>query len=137
VTQTAIRVRSDARCVTSCDETRTAASGHVEDARFDAPARNRPIVPRVSDIVRAHVFVSGRVQGVFFRASCADQAKSLGVGGWVRNVPDGRVEAAFEGPRERVDEAVRWCRHGPPYAAVDHVEVDFEAPAGETTFRVR
>jgi acylphosphatase len=85
---------------------------------------------------RVHVFVSGRVQGVFFRAACAEQARALGVTGWVRNTPDGRVEAVFEGPGSGVEAMVRWCRQGPSHAQVDSVDVREEAPAGETRFRV-
>jgi acylphosphatase len=85
---------------------------------------------------RVRVVVSGRVQGVFFRASCADEAARLGVAGWIRNGPGGRVEAAFEGADAAVDEIVAWCRRGPPTARVDGVEVSEETPAGETRFRV-
>lgn len=87
--------------------------------------------------MRAHVFVSGRVQGVFFRASAAQRARELGLTGWVRNLGDGRVEAVFEGGRGTVEEAIAWCRHGPSYAAVDAVEVAWEQPAGDTAFKVR
>ena len=80
--------------------------------------------------------VSGRVQGVFFRAECADRARALGLSGWVRNAPDGRVEAAFEGSDEAVDEAIAWCRTGTPSAIVQDVEVLEETPTGEVGFRV-
>jgi acylphosphatase len=82
------------------------------------------------------VVVSGRVQGVFFRASCRDRAVSRGVVGWVRNIADGRVEAEFEGPREDVDAIVRWCEVGPPGARVDAVEVHERPPLGEQGFRI-
>jgi acylphosphatase len=85
---------------------------------------------------RVHVFVTGRVQGVFFRASCAEEARSLGVAGWVRNAPDGRVEAVFEGPEAVVEAMVGWCRRGPAHARVDGVEVRDEEPAGVEGFRV-
>lgn len=85
---------------------------------------------------RSRVVVAGRVQGVFFRASCAEQARALGLAGWVRNVADGRVEAVFEGPEQEVDRMVDWCRLGPPHARVDAVEVTDESPIGETGFRV-
>ena len=62
---------------------------------------------------RVHVFVSGRVQGVFYRVECANRARDAGLGGFVRNLPDGRVEAAFEGPAEDVDALVAWSREGP------------------------
>jgi len=86
---------------------------------------------------RVHVFVSGQVQGVFFRAQAAQHARRLGVGGFVRNSPDGRVEAAFEGDPSAVDAMVEWCRSGPPLASVEDVEVTEEEPQGVTEFRVR
>jgi acylphosphatase len=85
---------------------------------------------------RVRVLVSGRVQGVFYRATCAHLAREAGLGGYVRNLPDGRVEAAFEGSDEAVERLVRWSRTGPEHARVDDVEVVVEAPAGDTTFRV-
>ena len=86
---------------------------------------------------RARVRVRGRVQGVFFRAETRDRAESLGVSGWVRNAADGSVEAVFEGPDERVEWLVDWCRRGPTGAEVGEVEVLAEQPVGETGFRVR
>ena len=85
---------------------------------------------------RVRVTVFGRVQGVFFRAECERIARSLGLSGYVRNLPDGRVEAAFEGLDADVEAAVDWCRHGPPLAVVDLVETTDEPPEGETGFRV-
>jgi acylphosphatase len=86
---------------------------------------------------RAHVYVSGQVQGVFFRDSTRQKAKQLGLAGWVRNLPDGRVEALFEGPRDRVEEMVRWCEEGPPHATVENVDIDVEASQeGLTGFEV-
>ncbi|MBC7338593.1 MAG: acylphosphatase [Firmicutes bacterium] len=89
------------------------------------------------DLVRAHVYISGHVQGVFFRATTREQADRLGVAGWVRNLPDGRVEAVLEGPRPAVHACLQWCHHGPPGARVTGVEVEWEAPRGERAFRVR
>jgi acylphosphatase len=87
---------------------------------------------------RAHVYVSGQVQGVFFRDSARERAEQLGLAGWVRNLPDGRVEALFEGPSEKVREMVRWCKEGPSHAEVEIVETEFEASRGELTgFEVR
>jgi acylphosphatase len=86
---------------------------------------------------RVHVFVSGQVQGVFFRAQAAQQARRLGVGGFVRNSPDGRVEAAFEGDPSAIDAMVEWCHSGPPLASVEDVQVTEEEPQGDTEFRVR
>jgi acylphosphatase len=87
--------------------------------------------------VRAHVFVSGRVQGVFYRATTRETARDHGVDGWVRNLDDGRVEAVFEGPREAVETMVEWCETGSPAASVDDVAVDYEEPRGESGFRIR
>jgi acylphosphatase len=86
---------------------------------------------------RVHVVVAGRVQGVFFRASCAERARAAGLAGWVRNDPGGRVEAVFEGPADAVQTLIDWCREGPAHARVDGVEVSEEMPVGETGFRVQ
>jgi acylphosphatase len=85
-------------------------------------------------IVRRRVRVAGSVQGVFFRASCAREARAHGVGGWVRNAPDGTVEAVFEGEDAAVEAMTAWCRHGPPHARVDVVDVVIEAPEGLSGF---
>jgi acylphosphatase len=85
---------------------------------------------------RVRVTISGHVQGVFFRASCSEEARRLGVAGWVRNREDGAVEATFEGPAAAVDAVVAWCRTGPPLAAVDRVDVSAEPPIGEVGFRI-
>jgi acylphosphatase len=90
------------------------------------------------DRERAHLYVSGGVQGVFFRNSARERAERLGLTGWVKNLPDGRVEALFEGPSERVREMVRWCEQGPPHAAVEDVKTEFEVSQGDlTSFEVR
>lgn len=78
--------------------------------------------------VRAHVFISGRVQGVNFRTHTRDQARRAGVEGWVRNLHDGRVEAVFEGNRASVQRMVSWCYSGPSTAQVEQVEVEWEPP---------
>jgi len=88
-------------------------------------------------VKRAHVRISGRVQGVFFRADAADRARSRGVAGWIRNVPDGSVEALFEGPDEAVDAMVSWCGRGPRGARVDDVQVEWDEPRGESGFSTR
>ena len=80
---------------------------------------------------RYHVWISGRVQGVFFRANTGKQARSLGVTGWVRNIPDGRVESVFEGSDPAVEAMLAWCRRGTPPARVDRVEAVEEPPSGE------
>ena len=76
------------------------------------------------------------MQGVGYRASCAQRAQAAGLGGMVRNLPDGRVEAVFEGRPDSVDALVAWCEHGPSFAEVHHVRVCEEQPLGETVFRV-
>jgi acylphosphatase len=85
---------------------------------------------------RVHVVVSGRVQGVFFRAETAQRARALGLGGFARNTADGRVEAEFEGDPEAVDAMVRWMHEGPPLARVNDVEVIEEDPRGDEDFRI-
>ena len=81
--------------------------------------------------VRAHLWISGRVQGVFYRASTCEKGGELGLGGWVRNLADGRVEAVAEGEKVAVCALIEWCRSGPPLASVDRVEVDWEEPIGD------
>ena len=80
---------------------------------------------------RAHVLVSGIVQGVFYRSSARDEARRNGLTGWVRNLPSGRVEAVLEGPRERVAAVISWCRQGPSGADVSDVDVEWEPYSGE------
>jgi acylphosphatase len=88
-------------------------------------------------VVRYRVLISGRVQGVFFRDTCRRLAERHGVAGWVRNLPDGRVEAVFEGPDDDVRRLVDWARTGPRLAAVDDVAVQPESPEGLSAFRIR
>ena len=90
-----------------------------------------------SERVRARARVEGHVQGVFFRSETASRARSRGVAGWVRNDPDGSVEAVFEGERDAVESLLRWCGGGPRAARVDHVRVDWEDPRGDEGFAVR
>jgi acylphosphatase len=87
--------------------------------------------------VRRRVVVSGQVQGVFFRDTCRREALRRGVAGWVRNCPDGTVEAVFEGPADGVSAMVAWSRRGPGQAVVDDVQVTEEPPEGADGFRVR
>jgi len=90
------------------------------------------------DLVRARVRVTGRVQGVWYRASTRDEAARLGLVGWVRNLPDGAVRLEAEGPRGRVEELIAWCHEGPPAARVSGVEVDWVEPQrDEDAFSVR
>lgn len=91
----------------------------------------------MSDSERAHVFVSGHVQGVHYRASTRDAARDHGVAGWVRNLDDGRVEAVFEGGADAVAELVEWCHTGSSRAVVDDVSVEYEQPEGLTGFEIR
>jgi len=87
---------------------------------------------------RVHLYVSGRVQGVNYRRDTRRRALALGLTGWVRNLPDGRVEAVAEGEEKVVEELIRWCREGPAFAIVRGVEVRRESPTGEfETFTVR
>ena len=81
--------------------------------------------------------VSGQVQGVFFRDTCRRNAAGQGVAGWVRNLPDGRVEAVFEGTPDAVDRLVNWAGQGPPHAVVHGVEVYDESPTGLRGFTVK
>ncbi|MDI6711664.1 MAG: acylphosphatase [Anaerosomatales bacterium] len=87
--------------------------------------------------IRVHVWVSGIVQGVFYRASTAEAARSAGLDGWVRNLPDGRVEAVLEGPRDSVERVVAWMRSGPPRAVVESLEAIEEPVEGMAGFTVR
>jgi len=88
--------------------------------------------------VRAHVVISGRVQGVFFRSETQDEAVRQGLTGWVRNLPDGKVEAVFEGEKDRVEALIEFCRRGPPGARVTRVEVTWGDFTGEfKSFSIR
>ncbi len=80
---------------------------------------------------RAHVIVAGKVQGVFYRAETASRARSLDVTGWVRNLPDGRVEAVFEGEQNNVEKMIDFCCRGPPNAYVVNVDVKRQEWRGE------
>ena len=80
---------------------------------------------------RAHIFISGRVQGVFFRVETKYEADKRKIKGWVRNLPDGRVEAVFEGEKDSLDELIEFCRKGPPGARVENIKVIWEDYSGE------
>jgi acylphosphatase len=103
--------------------------------RADGTGCENPAVP--SRPVRRHVIIHGRVQGVFFRDALRERARTAGVAGRARNLPDGTVEAIFEGPLEAVERLVRFCELGPPRAHVDRIQVRMEAPAGLQEFEVR
>lgn len=81
--------------------------------------------------VRVRVVIEGRVQGVFFRYHTQEMAYRLGIKGWVKNRRDGRVEAVFEGEKDRVNQMIQWCHHGPPEASVSGVRVNWEQYTGE------
>jgi acylphosphatase len=87
-------------------------------------------------IIRRRVRAWGSVQGVFFRATCAREAARRGVSGWVSNLPDGSVEAVFEGEASAVEAMTAWCRRGPDGARVDGVESSEEPPEGLDGFRI-
>jgi acylphosphatase len=89
------------------------------------------------EIKRLHVWISGKVQGVFFRANTQKKAKTLGLSGWVKNLANGQVEAVFEGDEEKLNKMLEWCKHGPELANVTHVEVKWESPEGLKDFCVR
>ncbi|TMI18573.1 acylphosphatase [Candidatus Bathyarchaeota archaeon] len=80
---------------------------------------------------RTRILISGIVQGVFFRRKITEQARRLGVTGWVRNLPDGKVEAVAEGDKEKLDELIQFCQVGPSGARVKSVAVDWAEPKGE------
>jgi acylphosphatase len=89
------------------------------------------------DVIQAHVYVAGRVQGVGYRANTERQARQLSLTGWVRNLPDGRVEAVFEGARPQVEAMLNWCHKGPISARVSEVQVMFNPAEGLESFQVR
>lgn len=80
---------------------------------------------------RAHVVISGKVQGVYYRVETRDQAVALGVTGWVRNKPDRTVEGVFEGEQTGVDKLIQWCWQGPPRANVKSVDIQWQEYLGE------
>jgi acylphosphatase len=90
------------------------------------------------NLLRVRVFVSGRVQGVFFRAETKSRAQGLGIKGWVRNISDGRVEALLEGEKEKVEQLIAWMKKGPMFAKVEKVEIFEEEYKGEfQNFEIR
>ena len=82
-------------------------------------------------MVRAHLIVAGRVQGVFFRHNTNNEANRLGLTGWVRNLSSGDVEVVAEGERSVVEELISWCHTGPPMSRVDNVSIEWETYTGE------
>jgi acylphosphatase len=87
---------------------------------------------------RAHIFASGKVQGVFYREGARKKAEKLGVSGWIKNLPDGRVEAVFEGNQPQVEEMIDWARKGPFWAKIEALDVAWEDFRGEFSgFEIR
>lgn len=86
---------------------------------------------------RVHVWITGRVQGVFFRAYARDAGRAAGVAGWVRNLPDRRVEAVFEGDEDKLEKMIEWCYSGSPLSRVESVDIRYETYTGEfDTFKI-
>ena len=87
---------------------------------------------------RLHLIISGRVQGVFFRAQTKDVARTLGLTGWVSNLPDGGVETLAEGEKETLEKFLEWCKHGPPSASVSNISIKWGEADGEfKSFEIR
>ena len=105
--------------------------------RFRRDAASPAVTPYLLLVIRYRVLISGQVQGVYFRDTCRRMALDHGVSGWVRNLPDGRVEAVFEGPAEGVHHLLDWTRRGPHLAVVADVAVQAEHPEGIGTFLIR
>lgn len=82
-------------------------------------------------MVRVHIWITGFVQGVFYRYTTKEMARNFGLTGWVRNLPDGRVEVIAEGDRDKVEKLIVWCYEGPSHARVDHVQMEWEEYQGE------
>jgi acylphosphatase len=91
----------------------------------------------VAMISRAYLLISGRVQGVCYRAFTQNQAIKLGLGGWVKNMHDGRVEAVLEGQRELIEQAILACKSGPSGSRVSDIEITWGSPQGEEGFEIR
>ena len=94
---------------------------------------NQDELVKMSNICK-QVFVSGKVQGVYYRANTVEQAKINGIKGWVKNLPDGRVEAHIEGSCHAIDSILQWMHHGPEHAEVDDIVVLDITPSGYTNF---
>ncbi|MBN1502333.1 acylphosphatase [Candidatus Woesearchaeota archaeon] len=87
---------------------------------------------------RVHIIVSGTVQGVFYRSETKEKATELGLVGWVRNASKGNVEIIAEGPEENLKQLIQWCRHGPPNAEVDDIDIEWFGPVNDfSSFKIR
>jgi acylphosphatase len=95
-----------------------------------------PSMSQNKSMIRAHVWISGKVQGVGYRLSAQSEAVRLGVKGWVKNLPDGRVEAVLEGEKAAVEQMIQWCHSGPTAAVVKDVNVEHETPEELSEFQV-
>lgn len=91
---------------------------------------------KYSQITRAHVFISGKVQGVGYRFSTLEIAVKIGVNGWVKNLPDGRVEAVFESNKEAIEKMINWCKKGPDYAIVKDISIEYQEPQAIKGFEI-
>ena len=91
----------------------------------------------MSDAAAVHLFVQGRVQGVFYRASAQKKAEALGLTGWVKNCDDGSVEILAEGDKEKLKELIEWCRRGPTLASVSNIDLSWLEPEGLSAFDIR
>jgi acylphosphatase len=91
----------------------------------------------MSDAGAVHLFVHGRVQGVFFRAGTQKAAEGLGLAGWVKNCPDGSVEIHAEGNKKQLEELIAWCRQGPPMASVSNIDLSWVEAEGLRSFDIR
>ena len=98
----------------------------ADDADNKVSRRKRAVF-----LKRVHVYISGRVQGVFFRAKTQSTAKSFNLAGWARNMADGRVEAVFEGDNANIDKMIAWCHIGPPASRVEEILTEEEPYTGE------
>jgi acylphosphatase len=92
----------------------------------------------MSQKIRCHIFISGRVQSVFFRDNTRKKAEKLGVFGWVKNLSDGRVEAVVEGEKDKIENLIEWAKKGPFLAKVNDLEIEWQEYKGEfTNFKIR
>jgi acylphosphatase len=107
--------------------------GDTKEAILERREQGARLHAESGKLKRAHVYVSGQLQGVFFRDWARQKTEQLGLSGWVQNLPDGRIEALFEGPEDRVREMIRLCEEGPSHAIVENVDTEFE----DLTFEVR
>lgn len=90
----------------------------------------------MSDAAAVHMFVHGRVQGVFYRAKTQKTAEALGLAGWVKNCHDGSVEIHAEGSKKKLEELVAWCRHGPAIASVSNIDLNWTEAEGLRSFDI-